>query len=326
MGRTATKPQEPVTDVVLNPTAVATIEATQDALAGEEQQMQARVRAVALQVGYQLPGDCIDPDLIQRDIAANMRRSVEACLEVGRGLATLKAACGHGNFVARLEVLGIDRKVAAKFTQAAQKFSNVSTSRHLTQAIDSQSKLFEMLVLDDEQIDELALTGQSGDLKLDEIATMSVKELRSALRQAKEDNKFIAEKRDKEQRRADELEKALKTGPKTRPLSERLATFASDVDKASNAASEALIQLGQQIQALEQWWLEEAVQLPGYDPERVTPMPPEVLAVAQKLHDGVQSMALAVGHLQSDVQLAYGDEVAASRTHLLQSGAAAQAE
>ncbi len=325
MGRTATKPQEPVTDVVLNPTAVATIEATQDALAVEQQQMQARVRAVALQVGYQLPGDCIDPDLIQRDIAANMRRSVEACLEVGRGLATLKAACGHGNFMARLDVLGIDDGVARKFMQAATKFSKRSTSSVL-EAAGNQSKLFEMLVLDDEQIDELALNGETGDLKLDDIATMSVKELRSALRQAKEDNKFIAEKRDKEQRRADELEKALKTGPKTRPLSERLATFAADVDKASNAASEALIQLGQQIQALEQWWLEEAVQLPGYDPERVTPMPPEVLAVAQKLHDGVQSMALAVGHLQNDVQLAYGDEVAASRTHLLQSGAAAQAE
>lgn len=325
MGRTATKTQEPVTDVVLNPTAVATIEATQDALVVEEQQMQARVRAVALQVGYQLPGDCIDPDLIQRDIAANMRRSVEACLEVGRGLATLKAVCVHGSFVARLEVLGIETRVAQKFMQSALKFSKASTST-LLKSVDSQSKLFEMLVLDDEQIDELALTGETGKLKLDEIATMSVKELRSALRQAKEDNRFLAEKRDKEQRRADELEKALKTGPKTRPLSERLATFAADVDKASNAASEALIQLGQHIQALEQWWLEEAVQLPGYDPERVTPMPPEVLAVAQKLHDGVQSMALAVGHLQNDVQLAYGDEVAASRTHLLQSGAAAQAE
>ena len=37
-----------------------------------------RVRAVALQMGYQLPGDGVDADLIQRDIAANMRRSVEA--------------------------------------------------------------------------------------------------------------------------------------------------------------------------------------------------------------------------------------------------------
>ncbi len=61
---------------------------------GNEQE--ASVRAIAIQLGYQLPADCTDPDLIQRDIAANMRRSVEACLEVGRGLQVLKAACPTG--------------------------------------------------------------------------------------------------------------------------------------------------------------------------------------------------------------------------------------
>lgn len=149
-------------------------------------QQDSTVRAVAAQLGYQLPADATDPDLIQRDIAANMRRSVEACLEVGRGLAVLKTACEHGNFVARLDVLGLDRSVAVRFMQAATKFSNVATSQHLTNAIGSQSKLFEMLVLDDEQIEELALTGQTGELDLDDVATMSVKELRKAVREARE--------------------------------------------------------------------------------------------------------------------------------------------
>jgi hypothetical protein len=151
-----------------------------------ESQLDATVRAVALQVGYQLPADCTDPDLIQRDISANMRRSVEACLEVGRGLAVLKTACGHGNFIARLDVLGIDHSVAKRFVQAAAKFSNGATSRHLIGALGNQSKLFEMLVLDDEQIEELELTGQTGELHLDQIATMSVKELRAALRESRE--------------------------------------------------------------------------------------------------------------------------------------------
>jgi hypothetical protein len=148
-----------------------------------EQQQAALVRATAATLGYMLPADATDPDLIQRDIAANMRRSVEACLEVGKGLAVLKAACGHGNFIARLDVLGIDRNVAVKFMQSATKFSNASTSKHLTQAIGGQSKLFEMLVLDDEQIDELANFGQTGELSLDDVATMSVKELRAAVRE-----------------------------------------------------------------------------------------------------------------------------------------------
>lgn len=146
------------------------------------QQRDASVRAVAMQLGYQLPADATDPDLIQRDIAANMRRSVEACLEVGRGLRVLKEACEHGSFMARLEVLGIEVRVAQKFMASAAKFSNAA-STPLLRAAGNQTKLFEMLVLDDEQIEELELTGQTGELRLDDIATMSVKELRTALRE-----------------------------------------------------------------------------------------------------------------------------------------------
>lgn len=149
-----------------------------------------RVRAVALQMGYQLPADCTDPDLIQRDISANMRRSVEACLEVGKGLAVLKSACQHGEFISRIDVLGVEPRVAQRFMQSAVKFSNASTST-LLKAAGSQSKLFEMLVLDDEQIEELELTGQTGELSLDDVATMSVKELRAALREAREEKSAV---------------------------------------------------------------------------------------------------------------------------------------
>jgi hypothetical protein len=166
-----------------------------------------RARAVALQVGYQLPGDCIDPDLIQRDIAANMRRSVEACLEVGRGLATLKAACGHGNFTARLDVLGMDVYVASRFIQSAKKFSNLRSTANLTQAIGNQTKLFEMLVLDDEQIAELEQDGQTGALTIDDVATMSVKELRAALREAKAEKQASDQLLEKKNQQIDKLER-----------------------------------------------------------------------------------------------------------------------
>ena len=170
-------------------------------LALAQRETDEHARAVAKQLGYLLPADATDPDLIQRDIAANMRRSVEACLEVGKGLAVLKAACPHGNFLARLEVLGVDRKVAAKFMQSAAKFANVSSTRHLTEAIGNQTKLFEMLVLDDEQIEELEQDGHTGGLSIDDVATMSVKELRAAVREAKaekEANKKLLENKNKQ--------------------------------------------------------------------------------------------------------------------------------
>lgn len=164
------------------------------------------VRAVAQQVGYLLPADCTDPDLIQRDIAANMRRSVEACLEMGKGLCVLKTACGHGEFVARLDGLNLDRYVAARFMQAATKFANVPTSAHL-KAIGNQSKLFELLILDDEQIEELTLTGQTGELKLDDIASMSVKELRARLREERLERVAEAKLLEQKNRRIDALER-----------------------------------------------------------------------------------------------------------------------
>lgn len=144
-----------------------------------------RVRAVASQVGYQLPGDSVDADLIQRDIAANMRRSVEACLEVGRGLTALKAACEHGEFGKRLEVLGIEARVAQRFMLASERFSNAALASHLTKAIGTQSKLFELLVLDADEVQELAAGGEARGLDADAIAGMTRNELRAALAEHK---------------------------------------------------------------------------------------------------------------------------------------------
>jgi hypothetical protein len=179
-------PATPAVVVELNQEALQDANQAAAKLVVIQQQIDSHVRLVAQQLGYQLPADATDPDLIQRDIAANMRRSVEACLEVGRGLSVLKEACGHGNFVARLDVLGIDDGVARKFMQAARKFTKRSTSSVLA-AVGNQSKLFELLVLDDEEIEELELTGQTGELILDEVSTMSVKELRQKVRGSKQD-------------------------------------------------------------------------------------------------------------------------------------------
>ncbi len=185
----ARKPQQTEnTAVVVTDADTPALPAMREAanrLAVMHEERQATVRAVAAQLGYQLPADCTDPDLIQRDIAVNMRRSVEACLEVGRGLRVLKEACEHGQFISRIDSLGIDVRVAQKFMASAAKFSNAA-STPLLKAAGNQTKLFEMLVLDDEQIEELELTGQTGELKLDDIATMSVKELRAALRETRE--------------------------------------------------------------------------------------------------------------------------------------------
>ena len=164
--------------MTLNNDAAAQAVATLDARAE-------RVRAIALQVGYQLPGDGVDADLIQRDIAANMRRSVEACLEVGRGLVALKEACEYGEFGKRLEVLGIENRVAQRFMLAAKKFANAALAPHLTKAIGGQSKLFELLVLDADEVQELVAGGEVRGMDADDIAGMTRNELRAKLKEYK---------------------------------------------------------------------------------------------------------------------------------------------
>lgn len=206
------------------------------------------VRAAAMQVGYLLPADCIDPDLIQRDISANMRRSVEACLEVGRGLVVLKAACEHGQFVARLDVMGIEARVAQRFMATARKFSNAA-STPLLAAAGNQTKLFELLVLDDDQVEELELTGQTGELSLDDIATMSVKELRAALREARADgqakDELLADKN-----RLLDTERAKSKRIATLPPDDVLADLHKEATSITNDARGAVIgQLRQAVAA-----------------------------------------------------------------------------
>lgn len=210
-GRKAGKAAELVPDAPLDGETILAVQ-NRMAVLGEEQET--RVRAVAEQLGYQLPADCTSADLIQRDIASNMRRSVEACLEIGRGLRVLKEACAHGEFTQRLDALGIDKFVASRFMQSAAKFAKLPSTATLAKAIGNQTKLFEMLVLDDEQIEELELTGQTGELTLDDVATMSVKELRQALRATRDDLKAKEQVLDSKTTKINELEHALAKKPK----------------------------------------------------------------------------------------------------------------
>lgn len=316
MARTKTTPIEPVPQVEVLPAVTQHIEQAQEAQALEQQQVQAHVRAVALQVGYQLPADSTDPDLIQRDIAANMRRSVEACLEVGRGLIALKAACPHGEFLARLDVLNIETRVAQRFMASAKKFSNAA-STPLLKSIGNQTKLFEMLVLDDEQIDELALTGETGELKLDDIAAMSVKELRAALRQARQDNDFIAEKKAKAEQKAERLEKQLRSGPQARPLDEQMVPFMQEIGDRQVLIEEAINKHAESVEALDAWWTQHVTSQPDYDPQAPAPMPAEVLAVAGKLYDDVNRTASQVAALRARVCALFEQDILEARQHVL---------
>lgn len=136
-----------------------------------------RVSALALQLNY---NGSTDLDALENSARDAIRRIGMAVFELGAYLLLLREGCAHGKFLPLLERLKLEERAARQYMQVTRRFSNRQTSADLNAL--GVSKLTEMLVLDDEQFEELTELGQTGELALDDVATMSVRELRAAVR------------------------------------------------------------------------------------------------------------------------------------------------
>ncbi|EGL6630124.1 DUF3102 domain-containing protein [Salmonella enterica] len=119
-----------------------------------------------------------------------MTQSAEAMLEAGKRLVILKENEPHGEFISIIEKeLNIEARVARRMMQASLKFLGTESepAKRSTLSVLGKGKLYELMVLDDEDLDELADGGTVAGATLDDIDRMSVRELRSALRKTKED-------------------------------------------------------------------------------------------------------------------------------------------
>lgn len=136
-----------------------------------------RVSALALQLNYQ---GSTDPGTLENSARDAIKRIGMGIFELGSYLLMLREACQHGQFMPALERLGLEHEAARRYMAVSQRFSNSSTSRNLEKL--GFSKITELLPLDDGQLEELTEVGQTGELALDDVATMSVKQLRAAVR------------------------------------------------------------------------------------------------------------------------------------------------
>ena len=136
-----------------------------------------RVSALAVQLNYQ---GSTDPAVLVNSAKDAIRRIGMAVFELGAYLSLLKEGCAHGDFIAALEDVGISHPSAKKYMAITRRFANGSTSIHLEKL--GFSKMAELLPLDDDQVDDLVDEGQTGELSLDDVARMSVKQLRAAVR------------------------------------------------------------------------------------------------------------------------------------------------
>lgn len=119
-----------------------------------------------------------------------MAQSAEAMLEAGKRLIILKEHEPHGDFETILrDHIGLPERTAQRMMQSAFKYlSPKLQSKAPALALLGKAKLFELMTEDDDSLSELAEGGTIAGLTLDDIDRMSSRELRAALRDAKEDN------------------------------------------------------------------------------------------------------------------------------------------
>lgn len=106
-------------------------------------------------------------------------RTVDECMQIGRTLLLLKASVPHGEFGPALDGLGLCKRTGQRYTSSAKRFSRYPQVR---KHCFNESMLFELLPLNDAQLDELERTGCVDGLRLDDMAGMTLKQLSQAVR------------------------------------------------------------------------------------------------------------------------------------------------
>mgnify|MGYP006889688710 FL=1 len=185
-------------------------------------------------------------DHYEAAIRREVRRGCESFLRAGSYLVVARECALHGEWRGMLDRLGIEESQARRMMEAArriQSLPNRATSHDLIQAAGNQSKLIELLSLPDDQFTELAVTGEAGDLSIDEIEAMSTRELREAIREARAD---IAAKDERNQKLTEAVERAKENEAKAKRKwqagtpDEQLQTLLRELEGAANSVRFAI--------------------------------------------------------------------------------------
>ncbi|EHZ8212008.1 DUF3102 domain-containing protein [Escherichia coli] len=206
MGRTKSQPVELVEDAPLS-----------DGLNVSLNAMTEHRLEIMQQFGDGLP---YERDRIVHETRFYMAQSAEAMLEAGKRLVILKENEPHGDFINILENdLGLEPRVARRMMQASVKFlgNGDQNSKRTALTVLGKTKLYELMVLDDEELDALADGGTVAGATLDDIDRMTSRELKAALREARETNaaqqRVLVDKNEKIDSLSTKLEKKSRIQP-----------------------------------------------------------------------------------------------------------------
>ena len=147
------------------------------------------------------------PAGLEVEIRGYQQTAMHSLLAIGVRLV-LRTLTQHGEWLQSMERLQMAPRTAQKLMQAAIKFANPALARPKLQAL-GEGKLLELITLDDEELDALESGESVLELDLDDIASMSMSELRRSLREARQAE---AAKDKLLEKRGKELDKLLRHG------------------------------------------------------------------------------------------------------------------
>lgn len=157
----------------------------QGALTASASQMAVHSDLIMAQFSDGLP---YDRTRVVHEAQFYMTQSAEAMLEAGKRLIVLKEHEPHGEFTAIVEgQLGMAYRTAHRMMEAAVKYTAPKLQSKLPAlAVLGKTKLFELMTEADDDLAALADGGTVAGLELDDIERMTSRELKAALREAKE--------------------------------------------------------------------------------------------------------------------------------------------
>ncbi|HGN9246528.1 TPA: DUF3102 domain-containing protein [Proteus mirabilis] len=253
MGRTKSQHVELETDVALSGDINVSLNA-----------MTEHRLEIMQQFGDGLP---YERDRIVHEARFYMAQSAEAMLEAGKRLIILKENEPHGEFVAIVEEqLGLHVRAAQRMMKASLKYLSPKLEpKATTLSLLGKAKLFELVAEDDEELSELADGGTVAGLTLDDVDRMSVRELRQALREARETNaaqqRVLADKNEKIDSLSTRLEKKSRIQP-PKP-DEEVKQLRAEVTALSTEAESAItVRLFSAFETLSAYCAENQIDTP----------------------------------------------------------------
>jgi len=132
--------------------------------------------------------------MAELNAAATRDRESEAwvMLEMGRALCVLKEANRHGEFLPIIKSIGLNKGTSSRYMKAARRILRVDRQADLQKLLAiGRSGLIELMSLEEEEFEQLALTGEYCGLRLDELPGMTVMEIRRAVKSINEDDEQV---------------------------------------------------------------------------------------------------------------------------------------